>query len=214
MHGKQRPSSSCAPGKESTTADRLHPDSAAAVSRAASSAGPPSFAPPPFSTLDLSPPLPDEREVAAKTLVLEPDPSIPAQTVRSHTLLSQAASPSSAVAAVVDHAASAQLTRVPSLAEQEVKAALPQDTKAGPSGRSGEEPEPPPPYEEGDSPLQGFQYVMAAAGGAASIITQVQQGGPAPVNTLGGACCRLPASEEESLTAKQMSAQTSTSCWI
>lgn len=27
---------------------------------------------------------------------------------------------------------------------------------------------------------------MAAAGGAASILTQVQQGGPAPINTLGG----------------------------
>ena len=31
---------------------------------------------------------------------------------------------------------------------------------------------------------------MAAAGGAASIITQVQQGGPAPVNNLSG---NLPA---------------------
>jgi hypothetical protein len=44
--------------------------------------------------------------------------------------------------------------------------------------------EPPPPYTEGSSPLDGFTYVMAAAG---SIITQVQQGGPAPLQTaLGG----------------------------
>jgi hypothetical protein len=35
--------------------------------------------------------------------------------------------------------------------------------------------------------------VMAAAGGAASIITQVQQGGAPPINTLGGkiACKRM-----------------------
>ena len=67
-----------------------------------------------------------------------------------------------------------------SAAEVEVKAALPRDTKGLDDG------EPPPPYTEGSSPLNGFTYVMAAAGGAASIITQVQQGAPAPVNTLGG----------------------------
>lgn len=44
--------------------------------------------------------------------------------------------------------------------------------------------EPPPAYSEGDSPLLSFTYVMAAAGGASSIITQVQQGGP-PMNTIG-----------------------------
>lgn len=48
-----------------------------------------------------------------------------------------------------------------------------------------EDPEPPPAYSEGPSPLQSFTYVMATAGGASSIITQVQQGGP-PTNTLGG----------------------------
>jgi len=36
---------------------------------------------------------------------------------------------------------------------------------------------------------------MAAAGGAASIITQVQQGGAPPINTLGGSSC-LDAEEE------------------
>jgi len=37
---------------------------------------------------------------------------------------------------------------------------------------------------------------MAAAGGAASILTQVQQGGPAPMNTLGGKCMAMPAANE------------------
>nr|OQO22707.1 hypothetical protein B0A51_10817 [Rachicladosporium sp. CCFEE 5018] len=62
----------------------------------------------------------------------------------------------------------------------DTKAALPRDTK----DRQLDDGEPPPPYTEGSSPLDGFTYVMASAG---SIITQVQQGGPAPLNTaLGG----------------------------
>lgn len=65
----------------------------------------------------------------------------------------------------------------------ETKAALPRDTKGGQSSKDLDDGEPPPPYTEGSSPLKGFTYVMAAAGGAASIITQVQQGGPAPLNT-------------------------------
>lgn len=69
---------------------------------------------------------------------------------------------------------------------QETKRALPQDSKGEPSSRAkDEDAEPPPAYEEGYSPLQSFTYVMAAAGGASSIITQVQQGG-SPINTLGG----------------------------
>lgn len=48
-----------------------------------------------------------------------------------------------------------------------------------------EDPEPPPAYSEGPSPLHSFTYLMAVAGGAASIITQVQQGGP-PINSIGG----------------------------
>ncbi|PYH41814.1 dipeptidyl peptidase 3 [Aspergillus saccharolyticus JOP 1030-1] len=51
--------------------------------------------------------------------------------------------------------------------------------------KSVEEGEPPPPYTEGSSPLESFTYVMAAAGGASSIITQVQQAGGPPINTLG-----------------------------
>lgn len=71
----------------------------------------------------------------------------------------------------------------------ETKAALPRDNKDGQSSKDLDDGEPPPPYTEGSSPLEGFTYVMAAAG---SIITQVQQGGPAPINTaLGGAyICR------------------------
>lgn len=67
----------------------------------------------------------------------------------------------------------------------DTKAALPRDTKEGQSSSKDlDDGEPPPPYTEGSSPLEGFTYVMAAAG---SIITQVQQGGPAPINTaIGG----------------------------
>lgn len=71
----------------------------------------------------------------------------------------------------------------PSTVVAETKAALPRDTKQGQSSKDLDDGEPPPPYTEGSSPLEGFTYVMAAAGGAASILTQVQQGGPAPINT-------------------------------
>ncbi|PHH85510.1 hypothetical protein CDD83_318 [Cordyceps sp. RAO-2017] len=65
----------------------------------------------------------------------------------------------------------------------ETKSALPRDTK-GESSRKDYDAEPPPAYSEGDSPLQSFAFVMSAAGGASSIITQVQQGGP-PINAIG-----------------------------
>lgn len=67
----------------------------------------------------------------------------------------------------------------------DTKAALPQDTK-GESSKKEEDSEPPPAYTEGSSPLDSFTYLMAAAGGAASIITQVQQGHGGGLNTLGG----------------------------
>lgn len=70
--------------------------------------------------------------------------------------------------------------------ETETKAALPSDAKEGSSNKGVEDGEPPPPYTEVSSPLDSFTYLMAAAGGAASIITQVQQGGVPPVNTLAG----------------------------
>lgn len=74
--------------------------------------------------------------------------------------------------------------------QDETKRALPQDTK-GESSRSNnkdDDAEPPPAYSEGPSPLKSFTYLMAAAGGASSIITQVQQGGP-PINPIGGEFC-------------------------
>ncbi|KAJ1338361.1 dipeptidyl-peptidase III [Microdochium nivale] len=82
-------------------------------------------------------------------------------------------------------ASSSQLSTAQQNVVVESKRALPQDTKGEPSDRKADEaPEPPPAYEESFSPLLSFTYVMAAAGGAASILTQVQQGGP-PVNSIG-----------------------------
>ncbi|KAI1369774.1 hypothetical protein F5Y08DRAFT_324952 [Xylaria arbuscula] len=67
----------------------------------------------------------------------------------------------------------------------ETKRALPQDVKGESSGQKADDSsEPPPAYSEGYSPLLSFTYLMAAAGGASSIITQVQQGGP-PINSIG-----------------------------
>jgi ATP-binding cassette subfamily F protein 3 len=70
----------------------------------------------------------------------------------------------------------------------ETKLALPRDTKDASSSKDIDDGEPPPPYSEGSSPLDSFTYVMASAGGPASIITQVSQGGGGgpPINTLGG----------------------------
>lgn len=62
------------------------------------------------------------------------------------------------------------------------------DPKGDGLGKSTDDGEPPPPYTEGYSPLDSFTYTMAAAGGASSIITQVQQTGGPPINTLGGTC--------------------------
>ena len=85
----------------------------------------------------------------------------------------------------------------------ETKAALPRDTKQRPrsasasgvgtsaSGKELDDGEPPPPYTEGGSPLEGFTYVMA---GAAGVITQVQQvSAVAPIST-GGLGGELPSS--------------------
>lgn len=104
-----------------------------------------------------------------------------------------AAAAGSAASATADAPAYAPLTEPgtagggPSGAYQETvaetKRALPHDTKGG--ERKDDEGEPPPAYSEGSSPLQSFTYLMAAAGGASSIITQVQQGGP-PINAIGG----------------------------
>ncbi|KAL1835455.1 hypothetical protein VTK73DRAFT_5635 [Phialemonium thermophilum] len=68
--------------------------------------------------------------------------------------------------------------------QDETKRALPPDPKGASSRSREDEAEPPPAYSEGSSPLRSFTYLMAAAGGASSIITQVQQGAP-PLNTIG-----------------------------
>lgn len=74
----------------------------------------------------------------------------------------------------------------PSTVVTDTKAQLSRDKPGESSGKGLDDGEPPPPYTEGYSPLDSFTYVMAAAGGAASIITQVQQTGGPPINTLGG----------------------------
>jgi len=129
-----------------------------------SSSAPPSPRPPPFSSLYAS-----TAEVfeAYKTAVTEAGTSgsVPAYAPVAPELYQPSASSRDVVA--------------------ETKAALPQDTK-GESSKKDEDSEPPPAYSEGSSPLESFTYLMAAAGGAASIITQVQQGGAPPINTLGG----------------------------
>ncbi len=148
------------------------------------------FAPPPFSSLYFPPQNPPDH---LKEAVLEPDNGPP---------------PAFAPVAPAE-AAAAVTTRV----EVETKAALPADNKGG-SSKSAEDEEAPPPYTEGSSPLDSFTYVMAAAGGASSIITQVQQGGPAPVNTLAGRNFGSEMATEVLLITKlQMSAQTSILRW-
>ncbi|KAL2816147.1 peptidase family M49-domain-containing protein [Aspergillus granulosus] len=67
----------------------------------------------------------------------------------------------------------------------DTKSTLSRDPKGDQGGKSADDGEPPPPYTEGDSPIDSFTYVMAAAGGASSIITQVQQTAGPPINTLG-----------------------------
>jgi ATP-binding cassette subfamily F protein 3 len=121
--------------------------------------------PPPFSSLYF--PSRDTEEQRNKACQTQPDESPPAFAAAPPFTESS----SSAAAA----------------AAAETKAALPRDTKDGSSSKDIDDGEPPPPYSEGDSPLESFTYVMASAGGPASIITQVSQTstGP-PINTLGG----------------------------
>lgn len=139
-------------------------------------------APPPFSSLFVAPSSPEEQDAAAQDL-LGPTPTHPEDFDRETTLREESSAPAyePPVASGSAHRSTAFHATV-----QETKRALPEDTKEGSSSRrKDEDVEPPPAYEEGYSPLQSFTYVMAAAGGASSIITQVQQGGP-PINTLGG----------------------------
>lgn len=127
------------------------------------------LSPPPFSS-GAPPPL----YLVTESTAVEPLAALVSNLVSPLQLAQEAA------AAAASSATSSSLA----VAESETKAALPRDTKDGQASKDLDDGEPPPPYTEGSSPLDGFQYVMAAAG---SIITQVQQGGPAPLNTaLGG----------------------------
>ncbi|KAK0966813.1 hypothetical protein LTR91_016345 [Friedmanniomyces endolithicus] len=122
-------------------------------------------APPPFSSHNFPSryfPAPSPVDPYRALVTDPPTPTAPTPTGPAPPFEERAASQSSVVA--------------------ETKAALPRDTK---ERKDIDEGEPPPPYTDGSSPLDGFTYVMAAAGGAASILTQVQQGGPAPLNTAG-----------------------------
>ncbi|CAG5156864.1 uncharacterized protein ALTATR162_LOCUS4657 [Alternaria atra] len=119
--------------------------------------------PPPFSSLFFPPEDTEERNKLGENTE---DESPPAFT--SAPAFTESSSSAAAVAAT--------------------KAALPSDTKDGSNSKDVDDGEPPPPYSEGSSPLESFTYVMASAGGPASIITQVSQttnAGP-PINTLGG----------------------------
>ncbi|KAL9088790.1 MAG: hypothetical protein Q9159_002901 [Coniocarpon cinnabarinum] len=87
--------------------------------------------------------------------------------------------------AFTEHASDPQ-TSSSSTADNDTKAELPQDFKDPAGLKDLDDGEPPPPYTEGSSPLEGFTYVMAAAGGASSIITQVSQGAGGPLNALSG----------------------------
>jgi len=140
--------------------------------------------PPPFSSLFTNPG-PNPEAAASVLEPFEPYKSSVADADSEATAAAAAAAPAYAPRdQPVPESSSRALAA--SQFQDETKRALPQDTK-GESSRSAkdDEAEPPPAYSEGSSPLQSFTYLMAAAGGASSIITQVQQGGP-PINTLGG----------------------------
>lgn len=159
---------------------------------ASEASGSSAFRPPPsFSSLF---PTHDLRDHDAAASVLEP--GAPHKPTGVHPV-AESSSASSASPAAPAYAPSDQVTSESSNSasatlrlRDETKRVLPQDTKAhhaGEPSRSAkdEDTEPPPAYSEGSSPLHSFTYLMAAAGGASSIITQVQQGGPS-LNPLGG----------------------------
>lgn len=116
--------------------------------------------PPPFSSLFFSPS--PEQNRAYK--VTEPGPACP-PALEPPTPVEEPLEPAPSSAVVAD-----------------TKASFSEPKNEG----SSDDGEPPPPYTEGYSPLESFTYVMAAAGGASSIITQVSQTGGPPINTLGG----------------------------
>lgn len=134
----------------------------------ASSSGPPSPKPPPFSSLYF----PTQDEVDRFKLAVT-------EAINEH-ILATAPAPSFAEALAEEEE------------EQRVAATKPahtRETKGESSGRNPDDGEPPPPYTEGTSPIEAFTYVMAAAGGPSSIITQVSQSAGPPINTLGSMFC-------------------------
>lgn len=150
------------------------------------------FRPPPtFSSLFTDAPSPDHS--AAALAVLEPSEPRKASVSHANPLAAYSQSSSAAPAyAPSDQQVVPGSSSAAHSLQDETKRALPQDTKAGSSGKE-DEAEPPPAYSEGSSPLQSFTYLMAAAGGAASIITQVQHAGPpGGINTIGGETAGAP----------------------
>jgi dipeptidyl-peptidase III len=131
----------------------------------ASSSNPPSPRPPPFSSLYF----PTDAELNHIRAAIT--------GTACESLLATAPAPSFEEALAEDEAESKAA---------ESKAEKDKDTKGESSGKGVDDGEPPPPYTEGPSPIDSFHYVMASAGGPASIITQVQQSPGAPINTLGG----------------------------
>ena len=137
--------------------------------------------------LDLAPP-PCEHDVqeplpAFSSLVYGPQPpaaspALASGAFASATAANDAAAGSSSASAAAGPSASSVVA--------ETKAALERDAKSGALPRDIDDGEPPPPYSEGSSPLQSFNYVMASAGGPASIITQVSQSAGASLSALGG----------------------------
>ncbi|KAL8802424.1 MAG: hypothetical protein Q9182_003847, partial [Xanthomendoza sp. 2 TL-2023] len=122
-----------------------------------SASTPPSNAPPPFSAHNFSP---EESANRIKLSGAEPDSCPPPPFAPAYPAAPQ-------------HTPESEL-------ELATETGFAANKEAESSVRSAEEKEPPPPYTEGPSPLGSFTYLMAAAGGPASIITQVPQGGPPP----------------------------------
>jgi hypothetical protein len=140
--------------------------------------------------LDLEPP-PCEHDVqeplpAFSSFVYRPQPPHAAgHAFASRSFAPAAAADDDAVAGSSSASAAAAGPSASSVVA-ETKAALERDAKSGAPPRDIDDGEPPPPYSEGSSPLQSFTYVMASAGGPASIITQVSQSAGASLNALGG----------------------------
>ncbi|KAJ5812609.1 hypothetical protein N7474_008910, partial [Penicillium riverlandense] len=126
-----------------------------------------SVGPPPFSSLFVVPPTDPSNRAQELAVTGPPEPAS-----------LSAFAPPPPVEALLDSAPSSSVVA-------ETKASFSQEPKSDGREKSADDGEPPPPYTEGYSPLESFSYVMAAAGGASSIITQVQQTGGPPINTLG-----------------------------